>query len=80
MDDLGFVASKDPIKEVAISLEKISEAVLELRLVNAVIFDIAKTKAILISIACNKKVKKEIINTRLVFRRQEVKFNNIATR
>ncbi len=67
MDDLGFLASENPIQEVVFSLEKISETVLRWGFFNAIIYDIAKIKTILFSKACGKKTKREVTNIGLVF-------------
>lgn len=80
IDDLGFLASGNSIKEVATSLEKTGEAVLRWGLSNAVTYDIGKTEAILFSKARNRKTAEEITSSRLVFGGQEVKFNDKATR
>ena len=43
---------------------------------NAVSYDMAKTKTILFTKAQSKKVKEEILATRLVFEGQQVEFND----
>lgn len=47
MDDLGFLADGNSIREVAASLEKIRETVIRWRLLDPFIHHIAKTEAIL---------------------------------
>ena len=80
IDKLAFLARKNSIYEGATSLDKTGETILKKELSNAVIYNITKIKAILFSRACGKKAKKEVVAIKLVFEKQEVKFNNIVTR
>lgn len=50
MDDLGFLADGNSIREVAASLEKIRETVIRWRLLDPFTHHIANTEAILFSL------------------------------
>lgn len=80
MDDLGFLTSGNSIQEVATTLEITGETVIRWGLANAVTYNIAKTEAILFSPTRSKKVNKETAEIRLTIGKEEIKFNNQATR
>lgn len=53
-DDLGFIAFRVLIKEIAKTLEKIEKIVLEWGEKNAVIYDMTKTEQVLLSYICHR--------------------------
>ena len=80
VDDLGFIASGNSVKEVVKTLEEVACTVPEWGTLNAVTYDIAKTEAVLFSKSHRQRLSKQLRETKLKVGNERISFNKEATR
>ena len=80
VDDLGFIASGTPVKEIARTLETVARTVLEWGVTNAVTYDTSKTEAVLFSKSHRQRLSKQLRETKIRVGNEKIMFNKEATR
>lgn len=80
VDDVGFIASGNLVKELAKTLGQVAKVVLKWGQSNAVTYDIAKTKAVLFSKSRCQRLNKQIAEVQIKIGAEKIKSNKEATR
>ena len=80
IDDLGFIASGNSVKEVVKTLENVAKAVLEWGKQNAVTYDVSKTEAVLFSKSHRQRLSKQLREAKIKVGDEKISFNKEATR
>ena len=80
IDDLGFIASGSPVKEIVKALEKVAKEVIEWGRLNAVTYDISKTEAVLFSRSHRQRLNKQLREAKIKVGTEKISFNKEATR
>ena len=80
VDDLGFIAAGNSVKEIVKVLEKVAQVVIEWGRLNAVTYNTSKTEAILLSKSHRQPLKKQLRETKIKVAGEKISFNMKATR
>ena len=80
IDDLGFIASGSPVKEIVKALEKVAKEVIEWGKRNAVTYDTSKTEAVLFSKSHRQRLNKQLREAKIKVGIEKISFNKEATR
>ena len=80
VDDLGFIASGNSVKEIVKALEKVAKEVIEWGRLNAVTYDMSKTEAVLFSKSRRQRLNKQLRKAKIQVRSEKISFNKEATR
>ena len=80
VDDLGFIATGSPVRDLAKTLGRVAQVVIEWGKSNAVTYDIVKTEAVLFSKSHCQRLNKQIATVNIQIGTEKIKFNKDATR